>query len=71
MEHFFSPSLGEDQKKVFTKTGALFPRILVETCAKMHTQARSQTFAMGGAVLGVWRRSLQRSKILHFLSKIT
>ena len=31
-------------------------------------QARSQKFAMG-AVLGVWGRSPQRSKILHFFCK--
>ena len=36
------------------------------------SQARSQKFAMGGgAVLGVWGRSPQRSKILHFFAKIT
>ena len=29
-------------------------------------QARSQKFAMGGAILVVWGRSSQRSKILHF-----
>ena len=58
MEHFFSPSSGKDQKKVFTKTGALFSRILVETCAQTHTLARSQKFAMGGC-LGVWGRSPQ------------
>ena len=34
------------------------------------TQARSQKFAMG-AVWGVWARSPQRLKILHFFAKIT
>ena len=44
MEHFFPPSLGEDQKNSSSKLEHFFPQILVETCAQMHTQ----TFAMGG-----------------------
>ena len=32
-------------------------------------QASSQKFAMGGGCLGVWGRSPQRSKILHFFCK--
>ena len=37
----------------------------------MRVQARSQKFAMWGAVLGVWGRSSLRLKIFHFLAKIT
>ena len=41
--------------------------------AEACVQARSQKFAMGGgvAVLGVWGRSPQLSKILHCFAKIT
>ena len=53
MEHFFSPSSGEDRKKSFHQNwGIFFSRILVKTCAQMHTQARSQKFAMGGLSWG-------------------
>ena len=34
------------------------------------TQARSQKFAMGGAIKGFWGWSPQRSKILHFFLKL-
>ena len=54
MEHFFSPSSGKDQKKKSSpKLEHFFSRILVETCAQMHTQARSQKFAIGGCLGGL------------------
>ena len=59
--NIFLPNIGEEQKKSYDfNSGTL-----------AGTQARSQKFTMGGAVLGVWRRSLQRSKILHFFAKWT
>ena len=57
--NIFLPNIGEDQKKSYDFSS--------EPLAG--TQARSQKFAMEGAVLGVWERSLQRSKILLFLQK--
>ena len=57
--NIFLPNTGEEQKKSYDfSSGTL-----------AGTQARSQKFTMGGAVLGVWGRSLQRSKILHFFAK--
>ena len=53
MEHFFSPSSGEHQKKKSSpKLEHFFSRILVDTCAQMHIQARSQTFPMEGLSWG-------------------
>ena len=79
MEHFFSPSSGEDQKKSLHQNwSTFFLEFRVETCAQMHTkvkvsgemqmqtQARSQKFAKGGAVLEVWGRSPQRLKFFAF-----
>ena len=57
------------------KCGTLIDTLLsvYSDCLKIFVvgQARSQKFAMGGATLGVWGRSPQRSKILHFFAKIT
>ena len=56
--NIFLPNIGEEQKKSYDfSSGTL-----------AGTQARSQKFTIG-AVLGVWGRSLQRSKILHFFAK--
>ena len=67
MEHFFSPNSSEDQKKVFTKFGT--------RCVARNSQWGGVIFgleaehpAAGGT--GVWGRSPQRSKILHFFAKI-
>ena len=52
-------NIGEDQKKYYDfSSGPL-----------AGTQARSQKFAKWGLFWGVWGRSLQRSKILHFFAK--
>ena len=69
MEHFFSPSSGEDQKKVFTKSGALFSRILVETCAQAHTQTCSQKFTMGGLSWGSEGGAPSARKFCIFVQK--
>ena len=52
MEHFFSP-IRWRLKKSSPKLEHFFSRILVDTCAQMHTQARSQRFAMGGCLGGL------------------
>ena len=45
---FFPEFRWRPQKKSSLKLEHVFPRILEETCAQTHTQARSQKFAMGG-----------------------
>ena len=72
MEHFFSQVQVKTKKKSLPKLEHFFPRILLETCAQMHTQARSQKIAIGGlswgsgggapsrrGPTGVWERSPQ------------
>ena len=53
MEHFFSQVQVKTKKKSSPKLEHFFSRILVETCAQMHTQARSQKFAVGGCLGGL------------------
>ena len=53
MEHFFPEFRWRPKQKSSPKLEHFFPRILVETCAQMNTQARSQKFAMGGCLGGL------------------
>ena len=49
---------------------AYYLNLTFEDITTVLMQARSQKFAMGGC-FGVWGRSHQRLKVLHFFAKIT